>query len=500
STTVSVKICWDDDDCMRILKVAIAAILSTASLAAQPRVFVQWTQPSIPSAESLGVRDVAIPWAAEQGPLLAAAKHGRYQIYAEVTPDQAPRAARTAAREGLTGIIVIAPGAGPEAEQHLGVAAGQDNLSALMRRLKTSYPSLAIERLAAGGKQPQMRGSMVVGKDGILEVSRPSEQPWIDSNVALVRFEEARFPGETPLISFKWNLIDPSEQRYGPPPSDYKLAVAEAGSFHADLILPLHPRLQQDLTERKPQAWRAWAAIRRYIRFYSPAGAREGMRPIGNVGVITDSYESSYEAANLLARHNIPFRVLPPAALENGNLKNLALVAVFNPMDAAAARSVEQFAANGGSAVLVGQHGAFPWHSSPPVHKSEDAAVYVTGKGKVAELAAPVSDPEAFARDVWRMLRPPQRELSLWNALTTLAVAYQTRGASDVRLNLVNFSGGPLRVQVRVKGNFSKIRFATPEDGCCTQLKPEQSRGFTEFVTPSFRTGAVARLSVTASD
>lgn len=489
-------------DYMRILKVAIAAILSTTSLAAQSRVFVQWTQPSIPAAESLGVRDIAIPWAAEQGALFTAAKRGRYRVYAEVTPDQAPRTARTAAREGLTGIIVIAPDTGPEAEeeQHLGVAPGRDDISALMKRLKASYPSLTIERLAASGKQPQMRGTMVVGKDGILEVSRPSQQPWIDSNVALIRFEEARFPQETPLISFKWNLIDPSEQRYGPPSSDYELAVAEAGSFHAGLVLPLHPRLQQDLADGKPQAWRDWRAIRRYIRFYSQAGSGEGARVISNVGIITDSYESSYEAANLLARHNIPFRVLPPLTLENGGLKNLALIAIFSPMDAAASRSVEQFAAKGGSAVLVGQHGAFPWHSSPPVHKSEDAAVYVTGKGRVVEIAAPVSDPEAFARDVWRLLGPPQRELSLWNALTTLALAYQTRDASRVRLNLVNFSGSPLRVQVRVKGNFARIRFATPEDGCCTRLKPEQSGGFTEFVTPPFRTGAVTHLSVSASD
>lgn len=487
---------------MRILKVAIVVILSTAPLAAQARVFVQWTRPSIPSAESLGVRDVAIPWGAERDAVFTAAKRGRYRVYAEVTPDQAPRAATTAAREGLTGIIVITPDAGPEAEeeQHLGVAAKRDGLRVLMRRLKASYPSLAIERLAAGGKQPQMRGTMVVGKDGVLEVSRPSEQPWIDSNVALIRFEEARFPGETPLISFKWNLIDPSEQHYGPPTSDYELAVAEAGSFHASLILPLHPRLQQDLADGNPQAWRAWKAIRRYIRFYSQTGAREGARLIGNVGVITGSYESSYEAANLLARHNIPFRVLPPVSLENGGLKNLALVAVFSPLDAAAARAVEQFAASGGSAVLVGQQGAFPWHSSPPAHKNEDAAVYITGKGKVVELRAPVSDPEAFARDVWRLLRPPQRELSLWNALTTLAMAYQTKDALHVQLNLVNFSGSPLRVQVRVKGNFARIRFSTPEDGCCTRLKPEQRGGFTEFVTPSFRTGAVARLSVSASD
>ena len=42
----------------------------------------------------------------------------------------------------------------------------------------------------ADGKQPEMRGSLVIKRGSVLEVSSPTAQPWIDTNLALVKIEQ----------------------------------------------------------------------------------------------------------------------------------------------------------------------------------------------------------------------------------------------------------------------------------------------------------------------
>lgn len=481
---------------MRFLIAASAVFLTFVSPVARARVFVRWTAPSIPAAKSLGVLSIVIPWADAHSSLASEARREGFRVFVEVAPDQAQSAAASASLAGLAGLIIAVPDSGPiaQAESTLGAPPGSDALSALMKKLHGSYPSLSVRRLAAGGMQPQMRGNLVVGNDGVLEVSRPSEQPWIDSNVALIRFEQARFPAETPLISFKWNLMDPASKLYGPPPIDYDLAVAEAGSFQTDVILPIHPHFQQELVKGNPRAWSDWGAIRRTIRFYSTLPGAGSARLISNIDVLTKNFESSYEATNLMARHNIAFRLFAPQTMESAIAGNTAMAAVFGPLDSSSARWLDAFAARGGTVILVGQTGDFPWHSAKRVRQNADAAVYAMGKGTVVKVAEPITDPEAFARDVWRLLQPEQRQLTLWNALTTLAAAYRTSNSPEVRLNLVNYSGSTVRVQARVKGIFSRIHFMTPE-GVSAQLRAHASGGFTEFVTPPFRVGAVVRLS-----
>ncbi|MGH9342773.1 MAG: hypothetical protein ACRD19_03300 [Terriglobia bacterium] len=435
-----------------------------------------------------------ITWTAPHDPLFQAAKRQGYRVYAEVTPGQAAAVARANDRNGLAGIIVAAPGTGP-APEDLSRNARVDSLDALIKGLRSAYPALAVRVLEPGGKQPQMRGAIVVGKNGVLEVSSPTQQPWIDSNVALIRFERVYHPDEIPLVDFRWNLIDPTEQRYGPPAVDYKLAIAEAASFHADLILPLHKNLQEDLAQGKPQGWKMWKDILRYVRFYQPIAVHQPVHLLSDVGVITNDYDSSYEAVNLMARHNIPFDVIMPGALASRQLKGMALIVVFGSLDGRVVQTVQNFATNGGTAVLVGRPGKYPWSSLRPVSQNENAIVYVTGKGKVVEITGPIIDPEAFAKDVWRLLSGPQRQLTLWNALTTLAAAYQGNDDSAIRLNLVNYSGNPIRVQARVKGPYSAISYETPERGIWLSLKPFEKDGFTEFIVPEFRVGARVSLS-----
>jgi len=168
-------------------------------------------------------------------------------------------------------------------------------------------------------------------------------------------------------------------------------------------------------------------------------------------------------------------------------LKGFDIVIVFAKPDAETVERIKNLATGGATVVAVDAHGKYSWQSSQPVQLNEHTTSYSVGNGKVLELAAPVSDPETFAQDIRRLLGKRNALLSLWNGLTTIAVPYKDRGARMTLLELVNYAGDPLRLQVQVKGSFTMIRYETPEHGCCESLEPVRHDGFTEFVIPEIR-------------
>ena len=106
-------------------------------------------------------------------------------------------------------------------------------------------------------------------------------------------------------------------------------------------------------------------------------------------------------------------------------------------------------------------------------------------------------DPETFAQDIRRLLDQHKKKLalSLWNALTVVAVSYQSPGGGEKVVELVNYAEEPISVQVRIKGSFSSIGYETPERACCQSLTPTQRGAFTEFVVPSLRIAGRVHLA-----
>ena len=327
-----------------------------------------------------------------------------------------------------------------------------------------------------------MRGSFIVKRDSVLEVSSPTAQPWIDTNLALIRIEQRSRRPQIPLYTFSSD----QERQTTLTADDYSLAIAEAGAFHADLVLPLDEHLQQGLNEHDRDAWTLWNQVRSMLRFSADAGTK-ALKPAANVAVILDKLDTDDEVTNLLSRHNIPFQVSTAADLKTGDLKGFDVVIVFAKLDAESAERVQTLATIGVTVVVVDAHGKYSWQSSQPVQLNEHTTSYSVGNGKVLELAEPVSDPETFAQDIRRLLGKRNSLLSLWNGLTTIAAPYKDGAEGTTLLELVNYAGEPVRLQVQVKGSFTNIRYETPERGCCESLKPVNHDGFTEFVIPEIR-------------
>lgn len=460
------------------------AVLALACLlAAQPgwgRVFLRFAQPSIPAAKATGFAEVVVPWDSET--LIRTAVRQGYRVYVEIPAGKAADAAKGTGRSNLAGVILNPGDAQPS------------QVDDELRQLQSTYAGLPVLVLDARAKQPQMKGQLVIKRDGILQVTSPTAQPWIDSNLALVRLDRVSRPSQTPLYEFQWDSSDTTQPGQGPSAPDYALAVAEAGALHADFVLNLDPSLQTKLSDKDPAAWAVLNEIRRYLAF-STRSDKNGGEPEADVGVIVGADQKAYEPINLFARHNIPFAVLKADGLKPPALKAFKLLVFFAPPDNPVAEAISDFASRGGVAVLAGAPGKYSWQSGAPVPAGEHSVAYAVGKGRIVELPGPVIDPETFAQDIRRQLDrdTDQLSISLWNALTVIAIPYH--GGDEKVVELVNYSQEPIAVQVRIKGSFSSIRYEAPERACCVSLTPEYREGFTEFVVPDLRIAGRVHLS-----
>lgn len=452
---------------------AAFSLLLVLSPAAWGRVFLEWSSTPLPPPSALGVGDVVFSWASRvPASLLASARKQGYRVYVEAPLAHATAAAEEGTKSGWMGIV-------------LNISDSQRKRTrTAVTRLRAAYPKLkflVVEVL----KQPQMRGSLVIKNDSVLEVSSPTLQPWIDTNLAAIRVEQRRDQPQVPLYTFAGITTDQGQQR-PITASDYSLAVAEAGAFRADLVLQLDKHLQRSLSNPDPEACALWSQVRSTLSFYSDVTDKE-VRPAANVAVVVDRLDPEDETLNLLARHNIPFQVFLVADLKAVEVGDFNFVIVFAKPDKVAAEQIAGSATRGKTVVLVDAHGSFPWHSNQPLNVNEHTQSYSVGTGTILELSEPVTDPEAFAQDIRRLMGKRNSLLSLWNGLTTIAVPYTDRSGSLRSIELVNYATDPIRVQVQVNGSFSSVRYQTPEHGCCQTLAPIKHDSFTEFVIPELR-------------
>jgi hypothetical protein len=460
-------------------------MLMLAALVAQPsaaKVYMRWTQKVLPPPKILGVDELVIPWSDEAPNFISEARKQGYRVYVEVKFQDAQAVGDESAKASIAGIILN------------GADREQSQVEDAAKKLRAAKPRLKVLVLNPGGKQPEMRGWLVFKKDGILQVSSPTSQPWVDSNLTLVRHERAYQTTQAPLYSFSWDVSDPLVKEQGPSPADYSLAIAEAGAYHADLILDVYEKQQKDLANGEKQALDDWKQVRQYIDFYEHANAATA-QPQARVGVLTEDYDLAYEPMNLMARHNIPFRVLRSSEVKARDLDTLDVVIAFAPPGKELTDAIGVFAKRGGVAVLVNLHGPYPWESSTPEKQGEHLAIYSIGKGRVIELSEAVADPETFAQDIRQLMPKGDIPVSLWNSLTTMVVSYTGEKVGESTVELVNYAEEASQVQVQVKGKIASVQLETPERGCCVMLKASQVDGMTEFVVADVVIGARVHLS-----
>ena len=436
----------------------------------------------LPPAKTMGITEIVLHWPVRDTSTLAQLRSLGFNVFLQAGSNDLEAAAKAAENATIAGVIVDRTNAA--------VATNDE----VLRSTKAAHPKLLFRSLISGGKQPQMRGRLVVDRDGILQVSSPSSQPWLDTNLAAVRLAETFHPDEIPaLYDFHWDLSDAVHKERGPSLDEFALAISEAEAIRADMIIDVPESLQKALVANQPSAWALWNQVKQYLAFSSSA-VTETMRPIANMGTITCDDRTNYEAANLLARHNLSFETVRPQDLTAERLNRWNALVVFCAPKIPELGLFSDFAKRGGIVVLVNQRGDYPWHSNTPARQDEHSATFTVDSGEIVELREPVSDPEDFARDLRRLIGAERMSLSLWNSLTTLVTGYRQESSGETILNVINYADVPDNVQIQIKGRFASVQLESPEQVCCVSLRSFEHGGFTEFTIPRLVVAARVRL------
>ncbi len=480
--------------CVRRIAVCATVAVSLFGGDLRADVLIRWDQNQIPSPASLALASVVVP--AVNAVAVRSALGQGYRVYLEVEGAAALRLAGGV--EGIAGVVVRGD-------------ASPKQIALLERRLPARARIITLDER---GKWPHIRTNWVTRNNDVLQVSGRSAQPWIENNAALLRIAQAAasptsakaFAGgrTVPWISYPWQPITLAEIDDGPQIENYLVAIAEAGLFGGDLLLPLHPRFQQDLLLGLPQARAGWDRIRRHIEFYS-WNLPGRYRPITNIGVLAADPMSGFEILNLLSRHNLPFELIALSGVSPSSLGAFDLVLALDPPPAAHLDVLAAFAASGGTVVIAAtgstpapevsarpsasaEPPARPWGALPPVLRTDERVSYQVGAGRVVEVLRGIADPNLFAFEIRQLLGPEHRVLDIWNGITVIAAPYRDPDGRSVLVSVLNYSHQPLPVQLRIAGTFSLVQYESPEEP--PALLPYQHRdGYTEVVLPALSIG-----------
>lgn len=464
-----------------VFGLALLVLSAVFGATGHAEVLVRWDQDQIPSPASLGISTIVVP--AGSGAALQSALAQGYRVYVEV--DASALAGFVPPGDSIAGVIVTG-------------AASPRQVALLRRKLKAGARVVTPD---TRGKWPHIRSNWVTRNNDVLQVSSRSAQPWIENNAALLRIARAARRDATPVLTYPWRPITLSEIDEGPEVENYLVAIAEAGSFGGDVLLPLHERFQKGLLLGQPQSRAAWDRIRRYIEFYAWTLPNR-YQPIANVGVVTANPMAWFEVMNLLCRHNLPFALIEPGRLSAEAAASLDLLIVLDRPDAAALDVLVAFARKGGAVVVdvtgdvTGTAGASPrpWRNLPPATKSEERVSYQVGKGRVVEVLKGIPDPNRFALEMRQLLGREHRVIDIWNGITVITAPSQAPGGESVLVTVVNYAHQPLPVQLRVRGTFSLVHYESPEESAIV-LPSHQDGGDTEFVLPALTVGGRVFLS-----
>ena len=440
---------------------------------AHAEVLVRWDLDQVPATDSLGISTLVLP-AANTAAVQDALRKG-YRVLLEAD---------------ASAVVTLKLPAGPVGGVVVKGTLSAQQLRALRRRLS---PGARVISTIDGGSWPHVRLNWVTLRGDVLQVSSRTAQPWIENNGARLYLERLRHPEAPGLLTYAWAPITVSDMHQGPALENYLVAIAEAGTLGGDLLLPLHERFARSLLLGHPGARAEWQQIRKSLEFYSWDLPMRHQR-VSSIGVVTADADAAFLILNLLVRHNLPFEVIKPRELASRKLDSLAMLVVIDQPDGDQLKVLQRFAGAGGTVVLPGLKGPFPWHANPPVVKTDEQLTYQVGSGLVLERTQQISDPNIFALDMRQALARQQRVLEIWNGATVIASPYEDAETGTVLIMLLNYAHEASPIQLRVRGTYSVVQYETP-DAPAVLIPYRHSKGQTEFVLPALRVGGRVFLS-----
>jgi hypothetical protein len=391
----------------------------------------------------------------------------------------------------------VAAGASRVRLDGLVLEAGFPDASSFARKLRESLqaggnpvPVVAIEKEPFEARKTTAAVAAVTGvRPGARDLadmgvrSGPSAEPWIESNIWLVRSLRAADPSKPVWIH---------QEADAGSPGDYLRCVADAAMAGGRWIVSLDDKLRAGMYRKSPESLAAWRSMAGYMTFAGTHRDWEAFAPYGLVAVIIDASGANPEFAdeylNLVARRHIPYRILFRSAMTEKVLSGFQVVLaadVSRPTDAE--RIVLRNFAEQGGVLITGPS----WGGAP---KDEEYAGVPAGKGRVIVYKDDPPDPETVARDMVDLLEPESMGLTLFNVPSVLA--YVSSSPDGRLVQLLNYATMPFpgKVTVRIKGTFKRARLLTPEGQPSELQLRVRANAWTEFAVPGLTVWAAVLL------
>ena len=301
----------------------------------------------------------------------------------------------------------------------------------------------------------------------------PSSQPWIDSNIWLVRSFQAGADRRMVWLDYVPEAGTSAER--------YTRAVADAAIAGGRWMVAPDDTLRVGLFRKQAAALETWRRVAGYLKFYEDHAQWREFTPAGLLGVVLDNASRDPDMAdeyrNLVARRQVPYRLIERSRLAPESLRGLAAVlAVDLASPTGAERKLLRGFAEAGGLVVVG-HG---WGGEVP--SGQPYAEIATGKGRVAVYADDQPDAEAVSKDLLDLMDDPG--VRVFNMPSVLTYASQASDGKQLLVQLLNYADYPGQAMtVQAEGGFRTARLYTPEYGAA-ELTVKQVSGKSEVSIP----------------
>ena len=381
------------------------------------------------------------------------------------------------------------------------VYAGSDPVQAVAAAVDAHLDGLALERdfadlsrlsqatehaaelpvipLQAGGGTPGIR----VLSDSGAAVATPTSEPWIDSNLWLVRALRAK--GQAP-VWLGFALENPSLD-------NYVRAISDSAAAGGQWVVAPDDGLLSGLADKRPDALAKWRSITEALGFFDQHRVWRQFAATSPVGIVRDPAtrypDIADENLNLIARRRIPYRTMERAALcapALEGLKALLAIEISNPTESE--RSLLKTFAELGGLLVTGPS----WGTAVP--KEQDFLTQQLGKGQVIVYRDESPDPESLSKNLLHLLGKGNLGIRLFNAPTVLPYLSASDDGKQLLVQMINYASGPSEaITVRVRGSYRTARLLGL-NGAATALPIERSEQDIELTIEHIQTYAALVL------
>jgi hypothetical protein len=451
-----------------------AAAKTLPSDAAVRDTIANWYDPAtLDLLEGSPINCLLVTWSAgaggeaerrQQALVTAYAEHARKRglaILGMVYPGGDPaEIAAVAARARLDGLVLDGEFSAGFAERLTAALLAASPAAVVVPIAKSAASVRDTERPVAAveGVSPSARNLADMGIRGA-----PSSEPWIESNIWLVRSFGIR-----PARRAVWISYQPD----GGSAVDYARAVADAAVAGGRWIVALDDGLRVKLRNHDAGAVAAWKQMGACLRFAEQHAEWREFAPYGNLGLIVDTASADPEMADeylkLAARRQVPYRLIARSGLAGGSLAGLraVLATALAPPTPAERNLLRAFAEEGG-VVVAGPS----WGDAP---SDQPFAEFAIGKGRTVVYKDP--DPETVARDL-KELSLEETGMLAFNVPSVITYARRSDG-KGILIQLLNYSNSAApAITIRLSGSFRRARLLAPDaEPAALDVRAEEGR------------------------